>query len=170
MLTTGVDFIEIDRIAGALSRYGDRFLRRIFTPGEIAYCRGRAPNLAARFAAKEAVMKSLAPGFAAWAGAMLRWCALQRRAQPTAARAGAPPGGTVGRNRNRHQSVPLPGLCDGGCRGVAARHRRIPPGRRRDAVGRPGGATGRLAARYESRYGGADAGAGSRVGTGRGQH
>ena len=63
MLTTGVDFIEIDRIAGALQRYGDRFLRRIFTPGEIAYCRGRAPNLAARFAAKEAVMKSLGTGF-----------------------------------------------------------------------------------------------------------
>ena len=63
MLTTGVDFIEIDRVAGILERYGDRFLRRIFTPGEIAYCRGRAPNLAARFAAKEAVMKSLGTGF-----------------------------------------------------------------------------------------------------------
>ncbi len=63
MLTTGVDFVEIDRVAGVLERYGDRFLRRIFTPGEIAYCRGRAPNLAARFAAKEAVMKSLGTGF-----------------------------------------------------------------------------------------------------------
>ena len=63
MLTTGVDFVEIDRIAGVLQRYGERFLRRIFTPGEIAYCRGRAPNLAARFAAKEAVMKSLGTGF-----------------------------------------------------------------------------------------------------------
>jgi holo-[acyl-carrier protein] synthase len=63
MLSTGVDLIEIDRVAGVLERYGDRFLRRIFTPGEIAYCRGRAPNLAARFAAKEAVMKSLGTGF-----------------------------------------------------------------------------------------------------------
>lgn len=63
MLTTGVDFIEIERIAGVLDRYGDRFLRRVFTPGEIAYCRRRAPNLAARFAAKEAVMKSLGTGF-----------------------------------------------------------------------------------------------------------
>ena len=63
MLTTGVDFIEIDRVAGVLERYGERFLRRVFTPGEIAYCRGRAPNLAARFAAKEAVMKSLGTGF-----------------------------------------------------------------------------------------------------------
>ena len=63
MLTTGVDFIEIERVAGVLDRYGDRFLKRVFTPGEIAYCRGRAPNLAARFAAKEAVMKSLGTGF-----------------------------------------------------------------------------------------------------------
>jgi holo-[acyl-carrier protein] synthase len=63
MLSTGVDLIEIDRVAGVLERYGDRFLRRIFTPGEIAYCRGRPPNLAARFAAKEAVMKSLGTGF-----------------------------------------------------------------------------------------------------------
>ena len=63
MLSTGVDFIEIDRVAGVLNRYGDRFLRRVFTPAEIAYCRGRAPNLAARFAAKEAVMKSLGTGF-----------------------------------------------------------------------------------------------------------
>lgn len=63
MLTTGVDFIEIDRVSRVLDRYGERFLRRVFTPGEIAYCRGRAPNLAARFAAKEAVMKSLGTGF-----------------------------------------------------------------------------------------------------------
>ena len=63
MLTTGVDIIEIDRIAAVLARYGHRFLRRVFTPAEIAYCRGRAPNLAARFAAKEAVMKSLGTGF-----------------------------------------------------------------------------------------------------------
>ena len=63
MLTTGVDIVEIERVAGVLARYGDRFLRRVFTPGEIAYCRGRAPNLAARFAAKEAVMKALGTGF-----------------------------------------------------------------------------------------------------------
>ena len=63
MLSTGVDFTEIERVAGVLDRYGDRFLRRVFTPGEIAYCRGRAPNLAARFAAKEAVMKCLGTGF-----------------------------------------------------------------------------------------------------------
>jgi holo-[acyl-carrier protein] synthase len=62
MLTTGVDIIEIPRIQGVLDRYGQRFLDRIFTPGEIAYCRGRAPNLAGRFAAKEATMKALGTG------------------------------------------------------------------------------------------------------------
>ncbi len=62
MLTTGVDIIEIDRVRQVLERYGQRFLSRVFTPGEIAYCQGRAPNLAARFAAKEATMKALGTG------------------------------------------------------------------------------------------------------------
>ena len=58
----GVDTIEIDRIAATLERWGERFLHRIYTEGERAYCRGRAPQLAARFAAKEAVMKALGTG------------------------------------------------------------------------------------------------------------
>ena len=62
MLTTGVDIIEIPRIQRVLELYGARFLRRIFTQSEIDYCRGRAPNLAGRFAAKEATMKSLGTG------------------------------------------------------------------------------------------------------------
>ena len=62
MLTTGVDIIEIPRIQRVLDRYGQRFLDRIFTPDEISYCRGRAPNLAGRFAAKEATMKALGTG------------------------------------------------------------------------------------------------------------
>ena len=61
-LSVGVDIIEIDRVAATLARFGDRFLQRIYTTGEIAYCRGRAPQLAARFAAKEAVMKALGTG------------------------------------------------------------------------------------------------------------
>lgn len=67
-LTTGVDIIEIPRISRVLGQYGQRFLQRIFTPGEIAYCRERPPNLAARFAAKEATMKVLGTGIrgAAW--------------------------------------------------------------------------------------------------------
>jgi holo-[acyl-carrier protein] synthase len=62
MLTTGVDIIEIPRIKQVLDRYGQRFLDRIFTPGEIEYCLGRAPNLAGRFAVKEATMKALGTG------------------------------------------------------------------------------------------------------------
>ena len=61
-LGSGVDIIEISRVGEVLNRFGQRFLDRIFTPEEIAYCRGRLPNLAARFAAKEAVMKSLGTG------------------------------------------------------------------------------------------------------------
>ena len=59
---TGIDIIEIDRIAAVAGRYPARFLEKIFTPGEQAYCRGRAPQLASRFAAKEAVMKMLGTG------------------------------------------------------------------------------------------------------------
>ena len=62
MLTTGVDIIEIERIQRAFERWGDRFLRRIYTEDEATYCRGRSPNLAVRFAAKEAAMKALGTG------------------------------------------------------------------------------------------------------------
>ena len=62
MLITGVDIIEIKRVEKVDLSYGDRFLKRIYTDGEIKYCRGRAPQLASRFAAKEAVMKALGTG------------------------------------------------------------------------------------------------------------
>ncbi|HCE76309.1 MAG TPA: holo-[acyl-carrier-protein] synthase [Dehalococcoidia bacterium] len=62
MLITGVDIIEIKRVEKVALSYGDRFLKRIYTDGEIKYCRGRAPQLASRFAAKEAVMKALGTG------------------------------------------------------------------------------------------------------------
>ena len=62
MLVSGVDIIEIPRIRAVAERYGERFFRRIYTEGEVAYCRGRAPQLASRFAAKEAVMKALGTG------------------------------------------------------------------------------------------------------------
>src|SRR5712691_7961551 len=61
----GLDATEIDRIAATVERYGERFLRRIFTDGEIAYCsRRRVPaiHFAGRFAAKEAGMKALGTG------------------------------------------------------------------------------------------------------------
>ncbi len=62
MLVNGVDIIEIDRVGRVAGEYGERFLKRIYTDRELAYCRGRAPQLASRFAAKEAVMKLLGTG------------------------------------------------------------------------------------------------------------
>src|SRR5215470_15167479 len=61
----GMDATEIERIQAALTRFGDRFIRRIFTAGEIAYAMRRhnpAPHFAGRFAAKEAAMKALGTG------------------------------------------------------------------------------------------------------------
>jgi holo-[acyl-carrier protein] synthase len=58
----GIDIIEIERVADVIARHGDRFLDRIFTPDEVAFCRGRVHEFAARFAAKEAVMKALGTG------------------------------------------------------------------------------------------------------------
>ena len=62
-LTTGIDLIEIDRVASAIERHGERFLNRIFTVREIQDCGGRAESFAARFAAKEATAKALGSGF-----------------------------------------------------------------------------------------------------------
>jgi holo-[acyl-carrier protein] synthase len=61
-LSVGVDIVELDRIQRAVERHGERFLRRIFTAEEIARYRDRLPELAARFAAKEAVSKALGVG------------------------------------------------------------------------------------------------------------
>ena len=66
ILGTGVDLCEVPRIRAAVERYGDRFLQRIFTPHEIAYCTRKANSyerFAARFAAKEAGMKALGTGW-----------------------------------------------------------------------------------------------------------
>jgi holo-[acyl-carrier protein] synthase len=61
----GLDATEIHRVAAAIERYGERFVRRVFTDGEIAYCRRKrdaSSSFAARFAAKEAAMKALGTG------------------------------------------------------------------------------------------------------------
>ncbi len=61
----GIDATDIDRVAATIERHGERFIRRIFTEGEIAYCRRKrdsASSFAARFAAKEAAMKALGTG------------------------------------------------------------------------------------------------------------
>jgi holo-[acyl-carrier protein] synthase len=63
----GMDATDVPRIAEAYERYGDRFLQRVFTDQEIAYCLRRknpAPHLAGRFAAKEAGMKAIGTGHA----------------------------------------------------------------------------------------------------------
>jgi holo-[acyl-carrier protein] synthase len=62
MIYAGIDLIEIPRIATVLSRYPTRFLEKVYTEGEQRYSRGRPPQLASRFAAKEAVMKALGTG------------------------------------------------------------------------------------------------------------
>jgi holo-[acyl-carrier protein] synthase len=61
----GMDATDLPRVADLVERYGDRFLRRVFTEGEIAYCTKRrdpVPHLAGRFAVKEAAMKALGTG------------------------------------------------------------------------------------------------------------
>jgi holo-[acyl-carrier protein] synthase len=65
IIGSGLDATDIARIAAAIERYGDRFVLRVFTEGEIAYCRRKrdfASSFAARFAAKEAAMKALGTG------------------------------------------------------------------------------------------------------------
>jgi holo-[acyl-carrier protein] synthase len=63
---TGVDICEVHRIADSIARFGDHFLRRVFTEQEIRYCQSKknsAERFAARFAAKEAAMKALGTGW-----------------------------------------------------------------------------------------------------------
>ena len=61
-LAVGLDVVLISRVRKVLERHPERFLRRVYTPEEVAFCRGRVHELAARFAAKEAVMKALGTG------------------------------------------------------------------------------------------------------------
>jgi holo-[acyl-carrier protein] synthase len=75
IIAIGTDIIEVERIRRAIDdpRTGKRFLQRVYTEGEIAYClkrRRSAESFAARFAAKEAVMKVLGRGFG---GGITRW-------------------------------------------------------------------------------------------------
>ena len=65
IIGVGLDATEIARVADMIERYGDRFIHKVFTEGEVAYCRARrdfASSFAARFAAKEAAMKALGTG------------------------------------------------------------------------------------------------------------
>lgn len=72
ILGIGTDIIEVARIEASHEKFGERFLKRILLPGEIAYClshRKPGPFLAARFAAKEAISKAFGTGI----GASLGW-------------------------------------------------------------------------------------------------
>ena len=63
---TGVDIVEVERVAALTERHGDRFVSRVFTQAEADYCRSRAvpaQHLAGRFAVKEAVLKALERGW-----------------------------------------------------------------------------------------------------------
>lgn len=63
---TGIDIVEVPRIGESIARFGDRFVQRIFTEGEIRYCESKANRVeryAARFAAKEAGMKAIGTGW-----------------------------------------------------------------------------------------------------------
>ncbi|MDD5349827.1 MAG: holo-ACP synthase [Chthoniobacteraceae bacterium] len=85
ILGTGIDLVENARIAASIEKFGDRFLHRIFTEGEIAYCASMpnpVPHYAARFAAKEAVSKAFGTGI----GKALGW----REIEIVRAESGAP--------------------------------------------------------------------------------
>jgi holo-[acyl-carrier protein] synthase len=72
ILGTGIDIIEVARIASSFEKFGERFVNRILLPDEIAYClmhKNPAPFIAARFAAKEAISKAFGTGI----GAQLGW-------------------------------------------------------------------------------------------------
>ena len=65
ILGVGIDLVDCDRIENSIERFGERFLRRVFTEGEISYAQSMkfpARHLAARFAAKEALSKAFGTG------------------------------------------------------------------------------------------------------------
>jgi holo-[acyl-carrier protein] synthase len=72
----GIDIVEVKRVKAAMEKWGDRFLHRVFTPGEIAYCRRRSSpeqSFAARFAAKEAILKAIGTGLSQG----IRWTSME---------------------------------------------------------------------------------------------
>ena len=78
----GLDIAEIDRIGAAIERHGEPFLKRLYTPAEVAYCeshKNRFERYAARFAAKEAAMKALGTG---WRYGV-RWRDIEVTREPT---------------------------------------------------------------------------------------
>ena len=100
IVATGIDMVEIARLAAVFARRGERFRDRVFTAAEIAYCEGRAEKLesyAARFAAKEAAMKALGTGWGEGVG----WHDIEVRRSP----AGIPSLEFHGRARERLNEI-----------------------------------------------------------------
>jgi holo-[acyl-carrier protein] synthase len=100
LVGTGTDLIEIARIRGSIARFGERFLRRVFTPGEIAYCerkKNAAESYAGRFAAKEAAAKALGTGIAMG----VTWLEIEVRREP----GGRPTVHFMGRARARAEAM-----------------------------------------------------------------
>jgi holo-[acyl-carrier protein] synthase len=78
---TGIDIVEVPRVAAAIERHGDRFLKRVFTESEILYCESKVNRIeryAARFAAKEAGMKAIGTGWKRGVG----WRDVEVRREP----------------------------------------------------------------------------------------
>ncbi len=78
---TGIDVIEVPRVAAAIERFGRRFLERVFTADEIRYCQSKVnqgERFAARFAAKEAGLKAIGTG---WRGG-IAWSEIEVRHAP----------------------------------------------------------------------------------------
>ena len=100
-LAVGVDMVEIPRIARAIERWGKRFLDRVYTPAEIARYQGRIPELAARFAAKEAISKALGVGI--WWRGGIGWTDAEVRTDPL----GKPEVILYGRAADRAQALGL---------------------------------------------------------------
>lgn len=82
ILGTGIDIIEVSRVADVMERFGERFVRRILLPPEIEYCRSHAHparHIAARFAAKEAISKAFGTGI----GSQLGWLDMEIERRPS---------------------------------------------------------------------------------------
>ena len=74
--SSGIDIVEVKRVKRLTERWGDRFLHRVFTPWEIAYSKGKSSpeqSLAARFAAKEAILKAVGTGLSGG----IRWTSME---------------------------------------------------------------------------------------------
>ncbi len=140
----GTDIIEIERVDRLLRRHGDRFLRLCFTDGERAYALARknaSQHLAARIAAKEAVMKALGTGW----GRGVRWRDIEVRREPGQAPRVVLSGGAARRARSvgaAHVHLSLSHLRGEAiafvvAEGVGAKRRPLTPVARRQARRRP---------------------------------